>query len=119
MNCMKCGREIQSDAVFCESCMADMEKYPVKPDVVVKLPTRSKADPKKNSTRRRLALTEKEQIALLKRRIRRLYALVAALLVLLGVMGYFAVNTVLKGKAPLPGQNYSTVTTKPQETEAE
>ena len=40
MNCMKCGREIDEAQAFCAGCLEEMEKYPVKPDVVVKLPNR-------------------------------------------------------------------------------
>ena len=53
MNCLKCGTEISTDQVFCESCLAEMEKHPVKPDTPVILPTRSKPLPVKR-TRRKL-----------------------------------------------------------------
>ena len=29
MNCMKCGRETENEAVFCPDCLQIMEKYPV------------------------------------------------------------------------------------------
>lgn len=119
MNCMKCGREISQSAVFCESCLADMQHYPVKPDVVVKLPNRNAAVAKKAATRRRAPQTDKEKIVSLKRRLRVLSILLIVLLLLLGVTSFFAVNAMLRDKAPLPGQNYSTVTTKPQETTAD
>lgn len=38
MQCLKCGREIDADAVFCDRCLDEMAKYPVKPDTVVLLP---------------------------------------------------------------------------------
>lgn len=41
MNCMKCGTEIEESQVFCDDCLAVMEKYPVKPDVAVHLPKRN------------------------------------------------------------------------------
>lgn len=40
MNCMKCGKELKTSGVFCEECLADMEKYPVKSNITVKLPYR-------------------------------------------------------------------------------
>ena len=40
MNCMKCGRELKTSGVFCEDCLADMEKYPVKPNITIHLPYR-------------------------------------------------------------------------------
>lgn len=40
MNCMKCGQETVDEHVFCEKCLAVMEKYPVRPGAVVMLPRR-------------------------------------------------------------------------------
>lgn len=38
MNCLKCGQKIGDSEVFCPGCLTDMEKYPVKPGTVVRLP---------------------------------------------------------------------------------
>lgn len=38
MNCMKCGAELKEDQVFCDECLANMARYPVRPNVVVQLP---------------------------------------------------------------------------------
>lgn len=38
MHCMKCGRKTEDSHVFCPDCLTEMEKYPVKPGTVVKLP---------------------------------------------------------------------------------
>jgi len=35
---MKCGKETKSDRFFCQECLDDMERYPVKPDTPVYLP---------------------------------------------------------------------------------
>ena len=35
--CIKCGREIGPGAVFCDACLADMERHPVKPGTPVVL----------------------------------------------------------------------------------
>ena len=40
VNCMKCGKELKNGGVFCEECLADMEKYPVKSNISVHLPYR-------------------------------------------------------------------------------
>ena len=40
MSCMKCGKEVSEDQVFCEECLAEMDKYPVKPGTPLLLPSR-------------------------------------------------------------------------------
>ena len=40
MSCMKCGRDTEEGRTFCAECMEDMEKYPVRPGTVVRLPER-------------------------------------------------------------------------------
>ncbi len=52
MNCMKCGREISPELVFCEECLAEMENYPVKPDTPVVLPPRALEAPVKRAPSR-------------------------------------------------------------------
>ena len=47
MNCMKCGRETENEQVFCGECLSVMEKYPVKPGIVIHLPRHEDAPPKK------------------------------------------------------------------------
>ena len=38
--CLKCRREIAEGQVFCDDCLAQMKKYPVKPGTPVNLPKR-------------------------------------------------------------------------------
>ena len=40
MSCMKCGKEVSEGQVFCEECLTEMERYPVKPGTPVLLPHR-------------------------------------------------------------------------------
>ena len=47
MQCMKCGRDVESDEVFCNSCKETMARYPVRPGVVVQLPRRTESAVKK------------------------------------------------------------------------
>ena len=111
MNCMKCGRETVDEHIFCDLCLEEMERYPVRPGTVILLPQR-RHDPtvKKALPRRKQALPPEEQIRALKRLTRRLAALLVLLLVLLGATGYFAVIHFLESDAVLlPGQNYSTI----------
>lgn len=43
LNCLKCGREIEEGQVFCNDCLVQMAKYPVKPGTAVQLPSRGSA----------------------------------------------------------------------------
>ena len=111
MTCMKCGVEIPESQVFCDSCLSVMEQYPVKPDVVVKLPQRREIPVKKNTPRKKTR-TPEEQIVRLKRRNRLLTSvlcllLAASLLFLSLCIDYIRQLDVQK----LLGQNYSTVET--------
>lgn len=46
MNCLKCGERIEHNQVFCPNCLAEMEQYPVRPDIVVQIPMEQKSKPK-------------------------------------------------------------------------
>lgn len=111
MNCMKCGREIGPDQVFCTDCLVDMERYPVKPSTVVQLPKRGEtAAPRKGHFRP--ILTPEEQIRKLKKRIHRLIsALVVVLLLFAGLAFYFARHLQTHNQLR-PGQNFSVVTSE-------
>ena len=120
MNCMKCGREIDAGQVFCESCLAEMEKFPVKPGTVIQLPKRTEYQPPRRATRRKASLSAEEQLARLKKKYHRLVATLVVTLILmasLAVAAGFVINKL--GMQTLVGKNYSTVvSTAPTETEA-
>lgn len=109
MNCMKCGREIEQGQVFCQECLLDMEKYPVKPGTAVQLPRRRETTVVKK-TRRRANLSLEEQVKLLKKRVRLLTISAILLLALVAALLYPAVSYMLEAEHILPGQNYSAVT---------
>lgn len=78
VNCLKCGREIEEGQVFCNDCLVQMAKYPVKPGTAVQLPSRgSAAVSKKVHSRRRGRTAPEEQLKALKKRIRILSALLS------------------------------------------
>ena len=110
MNCMKCGRELKTDGVFCEGCLAEMERYPVNPRNAVYLPNRAEARSHKKVHKR--TISPEEQLAALKKKYRRL-ATVLILTILLG-LGLAAVVGVTVYEIEVQrflGQNYSTVET--------
>ena len=108
MHCMKCGREIGEDQVFCDKCLELMGQNPVKPDVVVQLPLRKDPSMKKHPPRKKV-LAPEEQVQLLKRKTRWLTAITCLLLclsILLAAMSYYLMRQLDVTK--LLGQNYST-----------
>ncbi len=119
MNCMKCGREIPAEQVFCEECRAEMEKYPVKPGTVVQLPRRREEASAKKAARRRNVPTQEEQIQDMRRVIRSLLVLVLVQMVLIVCLAYPVVRNYLDSQKPLPGQNYSTHTDTPDSGETD
>ena len=110
--CPKCGRDAAENQAFCAECLAEMEKYPVKPGVVVLLPRREQQTAKTASHRRYPAVSPEEQIQKLKKRIT---ALTLALLLALGIaggLGWLALEDYRNKQEDilLPGQNYSSET---------
>lgn len=117
MLCMKCGRELETEQAFCDDCLAEMEKYPVKPGTVVQLPPQRQEPVVKKQTnhRRHPAVPLEDQVKRLKRRVAALScALVLALAAAAG-LGYLAAKEYIDYHTGfLPGQNYSSMT--PAET---
>ena len=112
MLCMKCGREVDAEQVFCADCLAEMEKYPVKPGTVVTLPQRPAQNPaKKQSGRRHPALPLEEQVTRLKKRlIATGVALALALAMVAGLCALLVTQYLNGADKLLPGQNYSSAT---------
>ena len=107
MNCMKCGREIQEDSVFCQDCLLDMEKYPVQRDTVVLLPRRREAPVVKKLPKRHVP-TPEEQIRFLRKKIMVLSVLLAVCIAAMVLMFNPTMHYVLDKHVEI-GQNYSTV----------
>jgi hypothetical protein len=107
---MKCGREIPAGQVFCDECLKDMEKYPVKPGTAIHLPPPPKAVPaKKSNVNRRPMLQPVEQVKILKQRLFFVSAMLILTLMLM-ISGFLLTAEFIQDSQskPLPGQNYST-----------
>ncbi len=89
MNCMKCGCIIAADQVFCEDCLAEMEKYPVPQDTPIMLPPRDDTASQKRSASKRIRKPE-DQVARLKATVWVLLILFTALLI-----AFFMVTSTL------------------------
>lgn len=117
-NCMKCGRPCAANQAFCGECLADMERHPVKPGVVVLLPQQERAA-RSVPRRRHTVLPPEEQLAKLKKQVLALWLALILALGAVGALGWFLFKDHLAHQAEivLPGQNYSAEETKqPDET---
>lgn len=110
MKCMKCGREQESDQIFCDDCLLEMKKYPVSPNATVQLPNRKSVATSRKVQSRRRSISPEEQIKLLKKRIWFLTGILLVTLALAAAMIYPTVNFFLRSYHLRPGQNYSTIT---------
>jgi len=66
MSCLKCGQEVSAGQIFCDSCLADMEKHPVKPGTPVIIPNYNKPLPSKRSHKR---ITKSQDLIAAQRRL--------------------------------------------------
>lgn len=110
MNCLKCGQEVRDGQVFCLDCLLEMEKYPIKPGIIVQLPVRDQTPPgKRPRSRYQLPLSPEEQLAVLKRRVQTLTVALAVTLLLLAGVCFFSVHQLRSQPRFSTGQNYSAV----------
>ncbi len=118
MKCMKCGRELESEQVFCDDCLLEMKKYPVSPSITVHVPLRRETAPVRKPQSHRRSLSPEEQIKTLKKRVWTLAGALIVTVALLLAMIHPTVNYFLRHYYLRPGQNYNTITT-PVTTEPE
>ena len=113
MQCMKCGRDLDENQVFCDICREDMKEYPVKPGTVVLLPHYQRPYTQPKKTVKRVVPLE-EQFRKVKSRNRILAWLLAGTITVAAGLGYLAAALYIEyvGKF-LPGQNYSVKSTEP------
>lgn len=110
MNCMRCGRETEAEQVFCEECLADMEKHPVEPGTVVQLPKRRYSQTPKRPEKKKRFRKSEDEVAFLKKMNR--WLVTALLFVTLAFVAVSAIAIHFINKAdttPSIGRNYSTV----------
>ena len=109
--CMKCGREVKGNQVFCDQCLSVMKQYPVKQDVRVQLPHRELPTEKKAPVRKRV-LTPEEQISRLRSAVKRLSIALVCILLLLVFSVSLLFHDYDSGLSDNTiGNNYNTVNT--------
>ena len=109
MNCMKCGREMEQETVFCQECLQEMQKYPVQPGAVVLLPRHREPSIIKKAPKRHLPSAE-EQVVTLRKMV---LWMSVALLVCIGAIILMFKPTMhyVRDEHFEIGQNYSSVAT--------
>lgn len=85
MYCLKCGKDTENEKIFCADCVLSMDAYPVKPGTPIHLPTPRAAGSSKKATKARHKLSQKEQLARLKKTNRKLFVTLLIALLLLGI----------------------------------
>lgn len=111
MGCLKCGRELSGAQVFCDSCLASMEKYPVKRDAPLRLPNRNVHAPAKRPQKKKRVLKPEEQVLQLQKVIRWMLIMMAITVTALTL----TVGILLFQRTPAEesntGRNYQTAET--------
>lgn len=109
MNCVKCGREIPEDQVFCETCLTEMENYPVRPGTAVHIPTRSADDVPRKPVKKKRIPTAEELLLKTRKKLRRTRIFTVILLLVCGALSFLMAQAVLElDFQRLLGQNYRT-----------
>ena len=107
MYCLKCGNAIRSPEVFCPECLADMDTCPVRADAVIQIPNRPAPVVEKASRKKKQNYAD--YIRVLRRLIRWLCVAVAALTLLVCLLGFLLFQQLQSpADAPSIGKNYTT-----------
>ena len=110
MYCMKCGKEIPEKQVFCDGCLKGMERFPVKPDTRVLLPSRPTPITAKKTPTRRKALSLEERLVKAKKAVQWLSIALVVSVIALFLSVSMLIDTVgSEDSNQVIGQNYSTV----------
>ena len=111
MNCIKCGRELRGELVFCGQCKDEMEKYPIKPGTPIHLPVRPEVPEVKKKHREKKKLSPGARIRRLRTSVRLLIiALIVALLAFI-LTAFLALHLLeQRDHQNQIDQNYHTVT---------
>ena len=115
MYCAKCGREIKENTVFCDKCLAVMERYPVRPGTSIQLPQRAPSAAKK-ATPKKKKLSPEERVVRQRRTIRWLSAALACTILMLGLSIALLMDLLPEEEATVTiGQNYMARDSMPQD----
>lgn len=115
MACLRCGKKTEERQAFCDSCLEEMQKHPVKPGVAIHLPQRDAVRPERKSPARHREPETAEQIMHLRKMIRWLVGMLALLSVLLLMVAGMLLHVLEKDTSTgIIGRNYTTSTQETQ-----
>ncbi len=114
MKCMRCGKDTEDRAVFCPECLADMERHPVKPGTIIRIPVRQEHEPRK-ATKKNWDLSLEEQLEAVQSLAQLLFVTVLGLLGALIVTGTLLLHFLSQPQelpeetVPVSGRNYTII----------
>lgn len=109
MSCIKCGRDLRGEQVFCLVCQENMEHYPVKPGTPVQLPAHAPQPEEKNKPiRKKKALPVEVRLRKQRITIRLLILTLAAVLLAFAATAVLSLHLLdQRDRQNHIGQNYS------------
>ena len=113
MKCLKCGKELKDQNVFCRHCLDLMEAYPVKSDVHIHLPNRTETPAPKKFWIKRRKLSVGERLKHLRQANRWLVIAVLVLSLLLIIVSAYLGHAIASQKDTNIGKNYTYQSTEP------
>ena len=113
MFCLKCGKEVSEKAVFCQQCLSEMNRYPVKPDTKFFLPKHTAPSVVKKAPPRKKVLSPEERISRMKKAIQALSLVLAVTMMALALSVALLFDSVTsETPEDAIGQNYGTIEQK-------
>lgn len=108
MTCMKCGRVIGEDQVFCNDCLAEMEKEPIRIETPVVIPTQPL---KSANLHRRPVINPEEELKRMQKFNQNLILVLVLLVTLVILLGIMLYDKQFWAAMEGLGQNYSVIET--------
>ena len=110
MNCMKCGISINEEQVFCDKCLQDMQRYPVKSNIQVTIPVRPVVSAAKKRNRRHRSSLQDVQVRRLKIKLRLAHTALIVVLIAFFILAAIMMKYLSDNRTEYtPGQNYNTM----------
>ena len=113
---MKCGAEIKGEQVFCDDCLTQMARYPVRPNVVVQLPPRQDTPSARKRKPQKKERDLAEQNRHLRSWVRWLCLLLVVALLGFGLMAFLLLRFLDQRDAENKPVSYSAVENVSRET---